>query len=256
MSNIGIYGNMKNLFLLLTMILSSPILVGQNIEMKNLEFKKEFNYNTLSFNHAFTSAALMITDGNTVHQNEEEILQYFQQMRTDYGQIDSIHTFDIVQGNDQISYELGKMDFSNAVSITYLTIWKDDNDSVKRALLYFTKSEEAKLAKEEISIARNQWMEYCNAHNAFALVKNAYTENALYFNHKPLVIGTEALAKEYGYMNNEKYTLKLTPEIIQPATKQIVYEIGQCSGSYNGKYVLVWEKEHDGTWRICFDSNI
>jgi ketosteroid isomerase-like protein len=36
----------------------------------------------------------------------------------------------------------------------------------------------------------------------------------------------------------------------------LVYEIGQCKGTYKGKYILVWKKESDGVWRVFIDSNI
>ena len=57
-------------------------------------------------------------------------------------------------------------------------------------------------------------------------------------------------------MNNKNYRLKLEPLIVKPVSKNLVFEIGQCSGSYDGKYILVWGKDVDGMWKIIIDSNI
>ncbi|MEM6697813.1 MAG: hypothetical protein AAF599_05420, partial [Bacteroidota bacterium] len=88
------------------------------------------------------------------------------------------------------------------------------------------------------------------------LVEQLYTDNAIYYNHKPVVVGTERITAEYSYMNNPDYSLKLVPLTVEPANKNIVFEIGQCSGSYNGKYVLIWKKVADGVWKILLDSNV
>jgi hypothetical protein len=78
----------------------------------------------------------------------------------------------------------------------------------------------------------------------------------MYYNHKPIVQGTENLIQEYGYMNRESYSLQLDPKKSVIVNANFVFEIGQCSGSYGGKYVLIWKKEADGNWRIYIDSNI
>lgn len=103
---------------------------------------------------------------------------------------------------------------------------------------------------------RSQWINRCNAHNAYELVAGSYTPNALYYNHKPLVIGTEAIAEEYSYMNRPKYELYLDPIVVEMVSQNLAYEIGQCSGSYGGKYMLVWQRNNAGEWQVLFDSNI
>jgi hypothetical protein len=55
-------------------------------------------------------------------------------------------------------------------------------------------------------------------------------------------------------MNNPTYQLTLTPIAVEAAGKDIAFEIGQCSGSYGGKYILVWQKIGNN-WKVLFDSN-
>ena len=92
-------------------------------------------------------------------------------------------------------------------------------------------------------------------HNANNLVQEMYTENALYYNHKPIDIGVEQIAKTYSYMNRPQYKLHLEVLKVVPVNKHIVYEIGQCSGSYRGKYVIIWQKTSKG-WQVLLDTNI
>ncbi|WP_235295999.1 YybH family protein [Portibacter marinus] len=107
----------------------------------------------------------------------------------------------------------------------------------------------------KIEERRQAWMDLCNAHDAAKLVRTLYSKDAVYFNHRPLIIGHEAIAVEYDYMNRQQYELDLTPIYIKAVNDQCIFEIGQCSGSYNGKYVLIWEKEQNGIWNIKMDSN-
>jgi metallo-beta-lactamase class B len=123
-------------------------------------------------------------------------------------------------------------------------------------LEFLGKSDSVKVDTEIIDRRRLEWIQYCNAHKASALVEALYSSDAIYYNHKPLVVGQEAITQDYQYMNNPLYDLNLKPLIVHPVASDLVFEIGQCSGSYNGKYILVWKKNPEDRWFISFDSNI
>jgi ketosteroid isomerase-like protein len=107
----------------------------------------------------------------------------------------------------------------------------------------------------ELDESRTEWMRLCNAHQVDQLVSRLYASNAFYYNRGRLLQGTKAITKEYSYMSNPNYSLKLTPKHVAFVTPDIAYEIGQCSGSYPNPYMLLWEKEEDGRWVILMDSN-
>ena len=117
-------------------------------------------------------------------------------------------------------------------------------------------NDDIKFDQKEIDQRRKEWMELCNQHNAYNLVSNLYEPEAIYYNHRPVDIGTDKIARTYSYMDRETYSLNLTPIIVHPVANTLVYEIGQCSGSYGGKYMLIWRKNSEGVWQILFDSNI
>lgn len=137
-----------------------------------------------------------------------------------------------------------------------LAIMNNAQSNPKAELVFLSKSSPTQTPLDELTNRRNEWMKYCNAHQAALLVKELYTPDALYFNHKPVIKGTAEITKEYGYMNSSNYHLELTPLHIEAVSDSLIYEIGQGSGSYGGKYILVWKKNTEGKWMVYMDSNI
>lgn len=155
-----------------------------------------------------------------------------------------------------IIYKIERFILSDENQQTHLLIEQLENDKSIRKLEFTASKISADIDLSIIDRRRAEWIELCNSKNAEGLVTDLYTENAVYYNHRPVITGREALTQEYQYMNNPRYTLNLTPLHVEIVNDSIIYEIGQCDGSYNGKYVLVWQKGEDGIWRILMDSNI
>ena len=70
-----------------------------------------------------------------------------------------------------------------------------------------------------------------------------------------MVVGRENLIPLYSYMNNPNYELTLHPISVEAVSETLVLEIGQCKGSYGGKYILIWQKTTEG-WQVLFDANL
>lgn len=155
-----------------------------------------------------------------------------------------------------IAYEISENIYENDKRQKILTIWQTKDQQRTRVFEFVSKIEESKIDHLALNERRRQWMILCNKHNAKELIDDLYSENTLYYNHKPLVKGRAQLTKEYAYMNNENYSLTLEPELVDKVNEDIIFELGQCSGSYGGKYIIIWRKEEDGEWRVFIDSNI
>jgi len=169
--------------------------------------------------------------------------------------VKEVKTIQRIEASQAYDYEIGSFKNANDGLMKYVLIWDTSQDSDKRVLEFIDFTDSTTVDFKEIDLQREEWMKYCNAHNAENLINAMYTENTMYYNHRPMVVGRENLFPVYSYMNNLNYQLTLHPLIVEPVSKQIVYEIGQCNGSYNGKYILIWKKTDDG-WQVLFDANI
>ncbi|MEP7321756.1 MAG: hypothetical protein ABI761_07545 [Saprospiraceae bacterium] len=170
--------------------------------------------------------------------------------------IDSLKVLLRTQASQTKVYEIGKIYSTNQKAYNYLHIWHISDKEKKIELEFIEPSGSSGSVTNEINKAREEWMKLCNQHNASILIERMYTPNALYYNHKPMVIGRKAITMEYSYMNNGNYHLMLKPILSEMVNEKTVFEIGQCSGNYAGKYMIVWQKNESGVWQVLMDSNI
>ena len=232
--------------------------IGQEVKIAdaNQKWKASFNRNIESVDRLYHPNAILITEKFDTYVTPESIKAYLVKLKRKMASIVDITSIKTVKGNDNITYEMGRLAMRKKGALKYLVIWNNADGQMRRELEMFVSTAPTILKVTEIDEARKEWMRLCNQHNAYELVKNSYTTDALYYNHKPLVIGTKDISEEYAYMNRPEYSLTLTPIIVEPVNKRIAFEMGQCSGSYHGRYVIVWKKCKGGVWRAIFDSNI
>lgn len=165
-------------------------------------------------------------------------------------------TFGVVANRDSsYYYETGRF-YSGGKIFGYVQVLTISGQEKKVELEFYAEFAEASPALVEVDRRREEWIQLCNAHNAAVLINELYADNTMYYNHKPMVIGRPGLIQDYQYMNRESYSLHLSPLKTDQITDQLVLEIGQCSGSYNGKYIIVWKRNAQGKWEVFLDSNI
>lgn len=166
-------------------------------------------------------------------------------------------TFGIIANRDSsYYYEMGHFKLINGEKYGYVRVWVVSSGGRQVELEFSARQSDFSPALVEIDKRRQEWIQLCNAHNAAALINELYAENTMYYNHKPLVVGRPGLIQDYQYMNRESYSLNLTPVKTEQVNDRIVLEIGQCNGSYNGKYIIIWKKSDLGKWEVFLDSNI
>lgn len=216
------------------------------------------NSNTIhAIEKIYASNAVKVVSADSIIENSSQIAKYYGLKKNKITSIESL--FNVEASKDRgIKYELIRYKTEDLKEYIQIVIWRLENGEVKREFEFSERSnpEAKEVDIDRIADSRELWIELCNANNAENLIKQLYTADPIYFNHKPLVKGVEDLSKEYSYMNNVNYKLNLQPIKLEVVNKDFAFEIGQCSGSYNGKYILVWKKQADGNWKIHIDSNI
>ena len=195
--------------------------------------------------------ALILAEGEVIKE-PKKVDQFVSDFSSKNG---SNYTFDrkfSIDVNANLSYEIGEL---KADESSFSVMYLKNMPNAKIELLVIYESQETESPISDIDQRRAEWMELCNAKKVGELVKNLYTSDAYYYNRGRLLSGTKAISSEYGYMNSPSYTLKLSPKHIEVISSDIVFEIGRCSGSYPLPYMLLWQKQNDGTWQILMDSN-
>ena len=220
--------------------------------------EKWLNYsqkNSDSIQFLYTEKSVKVLSNGQVLEGKKAIAEH---QVTDSLQFRSIRTKALITANEKqnLHYEVGEITDTDGTGYKYLTIWKISDLNYQKEFEIILEAVNPQEDVSTINDRRQLWIELCNKHNATALIDELYTANTLYYNHKPLVVGRTSLYTEYNYMNNEKYQLTLSPILVEGVNQDFIFEIGQCSGSYQGKYILIWRKDEDGVWRIHIDSNV
>lgn len=205
-------------------------------------------------NH-YLANAIHINEAGGVINGSESIINFWKAQGIEISSSESTFEIKTTYKSDHV-YEIGSFTTKDKIEYSHLLIEQLTDSISKRKLEFIAQKNIHSVNLSDIDKRRKDWVEYCNSHDAEGLVQNLYTENAVYYNHRPVLIGHSALTQEYQYMNNPKYSLRLFPLHVEVVSDSLVFEIGQCDGSYKGKYLLVWQKGTDGIWRVLMDSNI
>lgn len=214
-----------------------------------------FNSSSDDLNKLYYQKPVFITPGLKAIADAPAADMYAQ-LRKSTGAVLSAKSVKWVAASPTIDYEIVEMEAAGGKSLKQLIIWRKTGNGLLRELEATFPSERQISKDTAIDEAREKWMELCNKHLPAQLVAQVYTPDAIYYNHKPVVTGTTAISREYGYMASPQYNLKLAPLHLEMVSPTMAFELGQCSGSYGGKYVLIWVRNEEGSWRVALDSNI
>jgi len=217
-------------------------------------WKNLFNTDIESIQQAYSSNAVLVTPDGVTLRTAHDLTGFYTKLKSSIGQIKSVTTLRQEEVTPGLSFEIGCFVTTGNKKFIHLLVGRRVNNDFVRELEILSESNGELADVEGINKARNSWMALCNNHKANELVSRVYTENAVYYNNNRVLIGTVDITKEYRYMNNPSYQLTLTPIVVEGAGKALAFEIGQCSGSYQGKYTLVWKKIGD-KWKVLVDSN-
>jgi ketosteroid isomerase-like protein len=203
----------------------------------------------------YTQDAVSILPDGTILSKDDNIAERWKQITTGIPP-GKLNRASVVARENEYHYTITTLLTADDRRYVELVVWDQRGGIPRRALEFIAPYEAHSFHLEEINAARIRWMEYCNAHEVAQLIENCYTENTLYYNHRPLLQGREALVAEYAYMKNPEYQLTLTPIYVEEVSDTLALEVGQCSGSYGGKYFLVWKKQEYGVWQVFLDGNL
>lgn len=108
--------------------------------------------------------------------------------------------------------------------------------------------------------ARDKWVILANKHQPLAHIQESYTPDAVYFSNGRSSVGTAAIAERYQYMANPVYQVDLESRELWNIEGDRVLELGRYftgaeKTGTGGIYVIIWEKQASGDWKISLDFN-
>ncbi len=162
--------------------------------------------------------------------------------------------------NDSNRYvEIGyyRLDGSDQAALYYITAWRKDSGSQWLRELDVIYDQKEKITDTpSLDFASNKWEEWANKGHASKLVKNLYTEDAIYLNKGQASLGHKEIVGRYGYMY-PGYSIDLQPKQVAMVQPKLAFEIGyyDAGNGYTGHYVLIWKKQPDRSWKTNFDFN-
>ena len=228
---------------------------GNVTSVENIKWMDLINLKSDSIQSLYVENAFKVLANGKILEGNQQIKNHLLQNAIAVQSIQS-DTIIVAHKKRGLEYEIGEFMDNRNQKYKYLIIWETKDLNRQRVFEFVEEIELTDAIPPEIESRRNLWMQLCNNHNAAELINEMYSKNTLYFNHKPMVKGRDSLIPEYEYMNNKDYELSLSPEVVKAVNNDFVFEIGQCKGSYLGKYILIWRKTEMGKWEIFIDSNI
>lgn len=225
------------------------------IDEANGNWLRSFNEDKGNVVKHYLESSYLFPEKTGLIKGNNEISNYYKSNYKNISNICEIIIDDRILENNNLVYETGHFTTVNGSDYQYLVIWNNEKNTWLRELEMVAKSIHNQVNVAEIEQSRTDWMKFCNSHEPTALVNEIYTSNAFYYNRGRLLHGPDEIIPEYSYMNNDSFSLFLEPKIVNTVQPELVYEIGKCSGSYFGHYILRWEKEPAGRWKVSLDSN-
>lgn len=167
--------------------------------------------------------------------------------------------------HDDLRYvTIGQL-FSETDSLLILTGWRDVKGSWKKEIdIILTQISNTTETSDKINRLlneeRREWVKLANEHNPEVHIKATYTKEATYFGNGQRSEGWEEIAERYYYMENPNYQVDLEKEQLWKLSDEHILEIGRYfTGSERvgtgGIYVILWQKQQDGSWLIELDFN-
>lgn len=174
---------------------------------------------------------------------------------------------EIIRGRGTISYDTlasfqlypGQLfvhgEYSTASGKKYSSVigWVRSGEWVKAFEAVAPRGESLEDMKTEINLLRASWELYSNQHRPDLIAKNVFAPTGRYFYRGTIYTGSN-IADAYSYMEDENYSIDLSPQKVIPVNPELTYEIGIFDTGGKGLYFLMWGKAGED-WKLLLDFN-
>jgi ketosteroid isomerase-like protein len=225
------------------------------LDEANDKWMEDYNKKAGDVSECYTEQCVLFPENGKAITGKADIAQFYSQKYPNVSKVKTVQVKKRFIETPTLIYEVGTLITDKQEIYPYMVSWNGSKGTWQRELEAMAKKTTSHNDSMQINAAREKWMQLCNAHDHKKLVENLYLKDAYYYNRGRVLEGWESLFTEYKYMSQPSYHLSLKPISVMMVQPDLAYEVGKCSGSYGGHYMLVWEKQRDGEWKVCLDSN-
>jgi ketosteroid isomerase-like protein len=224
------------------------------ISAQNQNWRMSFD-SALRMNPYYTDNAALFINAE-IYQGEDLINEELKNFRNKIKGIKYLGSIKMVEHDSLRFFDVGLYKDKSKAYHAYLIAWNKVDDFWKKELeIIQPYNNSSKLNEQEITAAREQWVQLSNSHNHRALIEQSYTENAIYFNNGKIDKGVEEIVTRYAYMSNPNWKIELNPIQLLSVQEDLVYEIGKYKSGGVGHYFILWTKDKEGVWKVRLDFN-
>ena len=223
--------------------------------LPNSRWVQLFNDSLTQLPEMYLEEAIILEENGNWSGQPDQRTAYWKKLKEQVGRIVSFRSLYQVTVEPGLTFETGSFTGQTGRNFQQFIIWRKEGGQTLRELEFVVESSGNIGNATALSAARANWMKYCNNHDVDGLVRQLYFDKALYYNQRRLIQGTAAIIEQYKYMKDPGYRLTLIPKLLQPVNDSLIFELGQCEGSYTGPYALIWARRNGSEWKIMFDSN-
>lgn len=228
------------------------------MDQLNKDWLQAYNTDPKAIRNSYRENAVLFFDRENYIKGNQAICQCYSKNRVEIGQLKSIHTSYRVHlsENPDMVYEIGHVATEKDARYHFIIIWSKEEGIWLRELEVMVKNVPNSNDQEGIDAARRRWVELANEHSPEHLAAEVYTRDFTYYNRNTIYQGYENLSAAYAYMKDPDFQIDLKKEISVAVRPDLIYEIGKWMNPYySGSYIIIWERQQNGEWKIAFDSN-
>lgn len=207
----------------------------------------------------YMGKALLFSGKEDLICGSSEIEGYYHQAFAKTGKVTGMRTIARYEAAPQVVYEISEYTLAKGGFLRTMVVWSNRDGSWVREIEASVGAADPAGDTAEIDAARIRYEELCAENDVEHFLKSIYQPQAVYYSKGALYKGFPNIGVAYNYFNIPGYEIKLTLLSEIRASANTAYEIGEyrtVNGRAKGLYIMIWQRDEAGDWRVLLDSNV
>ena len=202
----------------------------------------------------------MVTQEGSVF-GQMPIKQLVAEKRSLFKKLSTTQSTKLFEHSDRKVLDFGKIFILNnkrvvTDSLHYVIAWRLIGDRWLREVDIILPTLDMVDENQDIAQMRSEWVKYANGDDPESMVNELFLNDAMYLNNSELSKGHPAITKRLDFIKNPAFHINLKGEDLLVVDDETVIDIGNwITNEYIGYYLIIWEKDESGDWKISLYFN-